>query len=64
MDHPSSEEEIIKVHENAMKQSTNSYTFNGGRKVDFSRRAVFSKVTVYSRAYRGYNFFALLLKTI
>jgi hypothetical protein len=27
-------------------------------------RAVFSKVRVYSRAYSGYNFFVLLLKTI
>jgi hypothetical protein len=26
-------------------------------KVDFSRRVVFSKVRVYSRAYSGYNIF-------
>ncbi len=34
-----------------------------GWKVDFSRKAVFSKVRVYSRAHSGYNFFYCVFKT-
>ncbi len=37
-------------------QSPNSQTFSGGWKVDFSRRAVFSKVMVDSCDHSGYNF--------